>query len=82
MPPCPAFCIVTFSMITFLPPTDIADYKGLISVTQDSTAPTEGTWAKGSIVYNTAPTAGGYAGWVCTVAGTPGTWKGFGSIEA
>ena len=40
------------------------------------------TWGVGDIVYNSAPTAGGNIGWVCTAAGTPGTWKTFGSIEA
>lgn len=45
-------------------------------------APTTGTWAAGDVVYNTAPTAGGYLGWVCTTAGTPGTWKTFGAISA
>jgi hypothetical protein len=38
-------------------------------------APTTGEWAKGDIVWNRDPTAGGYAAWVCTTAGTPGTWK-------
>lgn len=36
----------------------------------------------GDRVWNTAPAAAGYMGWVCTVTGTPGTWKGFGAIEA
>lgn len=26
------------------------------------------------------PTAGGVMGWVCTTAGSPGTWKTFGAI--
>jgi hypothetical protein len=43
-------------------------------------APTAGTWAVGDITWNTAPAAGGYSGWICVTAGTPGTWKGFGSI--
>jgi hypothetical protein len=50
------------------------------SITYGSTAPTTGTWKVGDKVYNTAPAAGGYIGWVCIVAGTPGTWKGFGTI--
>jgi len=44
-------------------------------------APTSGTWAQGDIIYNTTPTAGGYIGWVCITAGTPGTWKTFGAIS-
>lgn len=47
-----------------------------------SAIPTAGTWQRGEILYNSAPAPGGYVGWVCTAAGTPGTWKGFGLIEA
>jgi hypothetical protein len=43
-------------------------------------APTSGTWAVGDVVWNSAPNAGGFAGWICTTAGTPGTWKTFGAI--
>lgn len=45
-----------------------------------TTAPTAGTWAVGDIVWNTGVTAGGFVGWVCTTAGTPGTWKTFGAV--
>lgn len=44
-------------------------------------APTTGTWAKGDVIRNSAPTESGVAlskyviyGWICSVAGTPGTW--------
>lgn len=47
-----------------------------------SQAPTSGNWNPGDIVYNTAPTAGGNVGWVCISAGSPGTWKTFGTIGA
>lgn len=47
-----------------------------------SAAPTSGTYRAGDRCKNTAPSAGGYDGWVCVVAGTPGTWKGYGSIQA
>ncbi|MBP1994245.1 glycosyl hydrolase family 28-related protein [Paenibacillus eucommiae] len=43
-------------------------------------APTSGTWSPGEIVWSTAPTAGGHAGWICTTAGSPGTWKTFGAV--
>ena len=36
----------------------------------------------GDICLNSSPTANGTIGWVCTVAGTPGTWKTFGSISS
>lgn len=45
-------------------------------------APTGGTYAVGDVVFNTAPSAGGTMGWVCTAAGSPGTWKTFGAIAA
>lgn len=44
-------------------------------------APTTGTWARGDQIPNSEPSELGSAsskyvieGWVCTVAGTPGTW--------
>jgi hypothetical protein len=46
-----------------------------------SAAPVTGTWPYGWIRYNNAPIAGGNLGWVCTVAGTPGTWKEWGIIS-
>lgn len=46
-----------------------------------SAAPATGTWPAGAIVWNNAPTSGGFAGWVCTVAGSPGTWKTWGLIS-
>lgn len=45
-----------------------------------TTYPTTGTWQQGDIVWNSSPASTGYIGWVCTAAGTPGTWKGFGVI--
>ena len=56
--------------------------KGSIYARYAATAaPTELTWARGDIVYNSEPSeagAGGskyvVTGWICTVGGTPGTW--------
>ena len=45
-----------------------------------SAAPTDGAWLKGTKIYNVAPAAGGFEGWVCTASGTPGTWKTYGAI--
>lgn len=53
-----------------------------ISSGNNSAAPTTGTWVVGDIVYHSAPAASGFIGWVCTTAGTPGTWKTFGAIAA
>lgn len=44
-------------------------------------APVAGAHVLGEIVWNTSPTSGGFIGWVCTSAGTPGTWKTFGVIS-
>jgi hypothetical protein len=44
-------------------------------------APTTGVWTVGAIVWNSAPALGGWAGWLCIVAGSPGTWAGFGRME-
>lgn len=44
-------------------------------------APASGTHERGDRVWNLSPSAGGWAGWICTTAGTPGTWKGYGAIE-
>ena len=67
--------------------TDIKTLRRYINggwqrVGRASAAPTAGAWSLGDIVYNTAPTAGGFVGWVCVTAGTPGTWKTFGAISA
>jgi hypothetical protein len=42
--------------------------------------PTTETWKRGDIRYNLNATLSGYVGWVCTAAGTPGTWNTFGLI--
>ena len=46
-----------------------------------SAAPVSGNYLQGDIVWNLAPTSGGYIGGVCTVAGSPGTWATFGLIS-
>jgi hypothetical protein len=63
------------------PPGEFPAYPATI-ITYNSAAPTVGEWAQGDIVYNNAPAASGTIGWVCTTAGTPGTWKTFGTIAA
>ena len=45
-----------------------------------SAAPTTGTWSLGDRVFNTAPSVGQPKGWLCTVAGTPGTWVSEGNL--
>ena len=47
-----------------------------------SSVPSTGTWDRGSVVFDTTPSASGTIGWTCVTAGTPGTWKTFGAITA
>ncbi len=49
---------------------------------QGTAAPASGTWDQGDVILNNDPDAGEAYGWVCVVAGEPGTWKGFGDIAA
>jgi hypothetical protein len=44
-------------------------------------APATGRHARGDIIYNTAPAPGGFVGWVCVEAGSPGVWHTFGAIS-
>jgi hypothetical protein len=43
-------------------------------------APTSLTWAVGDRLYNSTPVVGSPKSWVCTVAGTPGTWVSEGNL--
>lgn len=53
-----------------------------ISETRTTTgaAPASGTWAKGDKCDNANPAVGNPKGWICTVAGTPGTWVSTGNL--
>ena len=53
-----------------------------LRVVDGTAAPTEGTWARGDQIRNAAPISGGYLGWVCITAGTPGTWRAYGAISS
>jgi len=44
--------------------------------------PSTGNWTKGDIMWNTEPQESSFVGWICTMSGTPGTWKPFGYIGA
>lgn len=48
--------------------------------TYGTAAPIAGTWTQGSRVTNIQPTVGQPKSWVCTVAGTPGTWVSEGNL--
>ena len=54
--------------------------RGLV-VHRRNSAPTSGAHIVGDLVERHSPSAGGKVGWVCTTAGTPGTWKEWGAID-
>jgi len=55
---------------------------GALKGTATHTAPpSTGAHGVGEIVFNADPIAGGFIGWVCVTAGTPGTWKTWGVIS-
>jgi hypothetical protein len=53
---------------------------GLVSHTWDQAIPTTGTWKRGDVCWNVTASAGGTPGWVCVVAGTPGTWRAMANL--
>jgi hypothetical protein len=50
------------------------------AITYGTAAPTTNTWAVGDRVYNQTPAVGQPKSFVCTVAGTPGTWVSEGNL--
>lgn len=48
--------------------------------TTGSAIPLVGTWKVGDRIFNSAPAIGQPKSWVCTVAGTPGTWVSEGNL--
>jgi hypothetical protein len=59
----------------------LARFKDAVDFMMGTAPPTTGTYKLGDKITNTNPTAGGYQGWTCITAGTPGIWKGFGLIQ-
>ena len=49
-------------------------------VAYGSVVPSAGTWARGDRVFNSLPAVGSPKSWVCTVAGSPGTWVSEGNL--
>lgn len=45
-----------------------------------SARPTSGTWEAGDMVYSTDPNTLNYLGWICSTAGTPGSWRKAGEL--
>lgn len=64
-------------------PTGVYLGGQFVGSNRNTVPPTDGYWQRGSRVYITGNVAaGGQEGHICTASGTPGTWKGFGSISA
>jgi hypothetical protein len=61
--------------------TNCTNEYGGIYVPYYGAAPASGAWVARDKVWSSAPTSANYIGWVCTVAGTPGTWKTYGLIS-
>lgn len=55
-------------------------YYGTADTYWGTAAPTTGTYKRGDRVFNGSPTVGQPKSWVCTVAGTPGTWVSEGNL--
>lgn len=58
------------------------DSSSSIALDDGTAPPTAGAWQKGMKRINSSPNAGGFVGWICTTTARPGTWKGYGLIEA
>lgn len=71
------------SRVTFTRTTGASNPATYVNSSGAITAatPAAGQWSRGDIIWNNAPSSGGYAGWICVTAGTPGTWKTFGLIS-
>ncbi|EPV0628775.1 hypothetical protein ACV1FS_004058 [Citrobacter koseri] len=62
--------------------TPAGTYIGTRFVGEAGAQPSSGTWKVGDIIRTATPVASGQEGWICISTGSPGTWKGFGSISA
>ena len=70
--------------------TNGAFYNAAVTIKRDFSntwnwvagTPVTGYYNVSDILWNNAAAAGGKIGWVCTTAGSPGTWKTFGDITA
>jgi len=71
----------TWNQNTVIPSLAITNDYGRSEIRR-AAAPATGPWRVGDICWNSTPSAGGALGWVCTTAGTPGTWKAMANLEA
>lgn len=60
--------------------SEFLGYYGTADTYWGTAYPTTGTYKQGDRVFNSSPTVGQPKSWVCTVAGTPGTWVSEGNL--
>jgi len=66
--------------LSLFPNAYTTQYYGTMDIYAGSAAPASGTYKRGDRVINQAPAVGQPKAWVCTVAGTPGTWVSEGNL--
>lgn len=52
----------------------------MLKIVYFNNPPDRGAWNVGDICWNSSPAVGQPKGWMCTVAGTPGTWVSMGNL--
>lgn len=70
--------ISTNNIMQLIPEYGKSDIR---SITYTDAEPTAGVHRAGDIAINSAPAVGEPFAWICTVAGTPGTWNALAEIE-
>lgn len=70
----------TIDNVIVEPNIKVKGINGVLVTGYFNAAPATGTWYAGQRIYDFSPTPGANEGWICTTAGTPGTWKNFGTI--
>lgn len=76
------FRIITSYFITTDAIAPIPSIQYGQTVGYSTAPPSDGTWKRGDICWNTTPSAGGTPGWICVTAGAPGTWKAMANLAA
>lgn len=59
----------------------VDNLSSIVKILHQDYVPTEGSFKVGDLVFRLTMTQGNNIGWVCTEAGTPGTWTEFGVVD-
>lgn len=74
-------CCASVGQKTLINPTKFGSMElSGKTVLSAAAAPTTGTWKVGDMVFDSVPVSGQQMGWMCTVAGSPGTWKAMANL--